>query len=75
MDTPTRHAPPPDDRLVYVRTVETAELPDDVRRQTGDVVRVYAVHSAEGERLALVGNRKLAFLLARQNDLSPVSVH
>jgi len=33
------------------------------------------VHDAAGERLALVADRKLAFLLARQNDLAPVTVH
>ena len=34
-----------------------------------------AVHNTEGERLALVNNRRLAFVLARQHDLSPVTVH
>jgi len=33
------------------------------------------VHSEAGERLALVRDRKLAFILARQNDLTPVTVH
>ncbi|MYA88929.1 MAG: DUF1150 family protein, partial [Boseongicola sp. SB0662_bin_57] len=36
---------------------------------------VYAVHSSDGERLALVKDRSLAFILARQNDLAPVNVH
>ena len=30
---------------------------------------------ADGERLALVKERALAFILARQNELTPVSVH
>ena len=29
----------------------------------------------DGERLALVRDRQLAFFLARQNELTPVSVH
>jgi len=33
------------------------------------------VHDSDGQRLALVKNRKLAFALARQNDLAPVNVH
>ena len=37
--------------------------------------QLYAVHSEDGERLALVGDRHLAFVLARQNDLTPVAVH
>jgi hypothetical protein len=36
---------------------------------------IYAVHGADGQRLALVKDRTLAFVLARQNDFAPVSVH
>lgn len=50
-------------------------LPDEVRRQVPDVDALYAVHGADGERLALVKDRSLAFMLARQNELEPVSVH
>ena len=64
-----------DERVVYVRAVSTAILPDDVREELGKVDEVYAVHSAAGERLALVTERDMAFVLARQNDLSPVAVH
>ncbi|MEM1374700.1 MAG: DUF1150 family protein [Pseudomonadota bacterium] len=61
--------------LVYVKAVEVASLPDEVRAEAGDREHLYAVHNAEGEQLALVADRSLAFLLARQNDLSPVTVH
>ena len=64
-----------DERIVYVRPVSTAILPDDVREKLGNIDEVYAVHSAAGERLALVTERDMAFVLARQNDLSPVAVH
>lgn len=64
-----------DERVVYVRAVSTAILTDDVREELGNVDEVYAVHSAAGERLALVTERDMAFVLARQNDLSPVAVH
>ena len=64
-----------DERIVYVRPVSTAILPDDVREELGNIDEVYAVHSAAGERLALVTERDMAFVLARQNDLSPVAVH
>jgi hypothetical protein len=50
-------------------------LPDDLRQQIGAVETVYSVHRPDGERLALVRDRDLAFLLARQHDLAPVSVH
>ena len=61
--------------IVYVRPVDVADLPQDVQRQAMGAERLYAVHSEDGERLALVRNRELAFMLARQNDLAPVNVH
>ena len=64
-----------DERLVYVRPVAVDELPAEIRPQAGPLLRVYAVHNASGERLALVRDRTLAFALARQNDLAPVNVH
>ena len=60
---------------VYIRRVEMDSLPDDVREQAEGLDSLYAVHGIDGERLALVRDRKLAFFLARQNDLMPVSVH
>ena len=61
--------------IVYVRPVAVAELPDEVRAQIGGLDTVYSVNRADGERLALVADRALAFLLARQHDFAPVSVH
>jgi hypothetical protein len=63
------------EQMVYVRPVTVADLPDDLRAQIGDVITVYAVHRTNGERLALVADRDLAFVLARQHDLAPVNVH
>lgn len=63
------------DRTVYVRPVEVVDLPDEMRAQLGSLEAIYAVHASDGERLALVKERKLAFALARQNDLRPVTVH
>jgi hypothetical protein len=64
-----------DERLVYVRPVEVADLPDEVRQQADGLEQLYAVHDANGERLALVRDRQMAFALARQNDFAPVNVH
>ncbi|WP_136441915.1 DUF1150 family protein [Pacificoceanicola onchidii] len=63
------------DRVVYVRPVKTDELPHDVQVELAGLDEVYAVHNAEGERLAVVKDRDLAFVIARQNDLAPVAVH
>jgi hypothetical protein len=61
--------------IVYVRPVRVAELPEELRAQVVDRDLIYAVHNASGERLALAKDRKLAFMLADQNDCVPVSVH
>ena len=61
--------------IVYVRPVHVADLPEDMREQAMGSTTLYALHSAEGERLALVRDRRLAFILARQNNMNPVAVH
>lgn len=65
------------ERIVYVRAVAVAELPDEVqaKARAGGLEVLWAVHDADGERLALVADRKLAFFLARQHDMAPVNVH
>ena len=60
---------------VYIRPVAVASLPADVQSQVEGADTLYAVHGPDGERLALVRDRGMAFILARQNDLAPVSVH
>ena len=65
----------PAENIVYIRQVATSTLPQEVRDQLPDIDSLYAVHDTDGERLALVRDRKMAFMLARQNELTPVSVH
>ncbi|MDA0187391.1 MAG: DUF1150 family protein [Proteobacteria bacterium] len=62
-------------RVVYIRPIAVADLPDDLRQKANGLVTLYAIGSETGERLALVRDRDLAFVVARQNDLTPVSVH
>ena len=57
--------------MVYIRVATPDELPDDAQLEGP----VYAVHDATGRRLALAADRNLAFALARQHDLTPMSVH
>lgn len=68
---------PEDDRnpLVYVRQVNPADLPEDIQDQIEGDGPVYAIHSDDGERIALARDRNIAFALARTNEMSPVSVH
>ena len=75
MNTRFKNLPGGEDHIVYVRAVDVADLPDEVQEAAQGAERIYAVHNADGERLALVRDRRMAFLLARQNDLAPVNVH
>lgn len=61
--------------VVYVKPVAVADLPEEVQEQAGELTTLFAVHNAEGEQLALVANRRMAFALARENDMAPVTVH
>ena len=62
------------DRTVYVSAVHVADLPEAVAKGISQG-RVYSLNSSTGERLALVKDRSLAFVLARQNEFHPVPVH
>lgn len=75
MNTPFDALPKGGARIVYVRPVATEDLPDEVREQIGPVDVVYSVNGPDGQRLALVADRKLAFHLARAHDFAPMSVH
>lgn len=75
MDTKFENLPGGEDRIVYVRPVKVEDLPQEMQDAAQGAEQLYAVHAADGERLALVRDRKLAFVIARQNDYAPVNVH
>jgi hypothetical protein len=59
--------------IVYVRPV----TPDELRNIPGapEGAELYAVHAADGTRMAVLGSRDAAFMAARENEMVPVSVH
>ena len=71
----TMNTPEGNDRTVYVKTILVTDLPREVRDQAEGLELLYAVHDAQGQQLALVGDHKLAFSLAREHDYAPVMVH
>ena len=75
MDSRFDFGPDAGNRIVYVRPIAVADLPAPLRDQAAGLETIYAVHRPDGERLALVRDRALAFALARQNDLAPVNAH
>ena len=67
--------------LVYVRPIKAAEILADTPL---DEIRgfdlkpeqiLYAVHRADGARLAVLGDKDAAVAAALANELAPVSVH
>lgn len=75
MNTPFDFGTEGKGNIVYIKPVDIADLPQQVRELAGDIKQLYAVCTEDGEQLALVRNRNMAFFLARQNDLAPVTVH
>lgn len=67
--------PDPTSKLVYIRAIAVADLPEEVQEQAQGIEVLYGVHRNTGERLALVSDRKMAFALAQQHDMVPVNVH
>lgn len=65
--------------LVYVREVKASDLLEDaveIKDMAFDPDQpLYAVHGADGERLAVMLDRDTAFAAAVAHELEPVSVH
>jgi hypothetical protein len=67
--------------LVYVRPVTAEEILADAPREARDSLDLlpeqvlYAVHRADGARLAVLSDRDSAYAAALANELAPVSVH
>jgi len=67
--------------LVYVREISAADVlvdtdTDEARGLLVDPDQIlYAVHGADGERLAVMLDRETAFAAAVAHELAPVSVH
>jgi hypothetical protein len=74
MDHPAFADGPVESRIVYIREVPASELPAETRARIGDAP-LYAIHDSVGNRLALVADRDLAFVVARQHEMTPVSAH
>ena len=69
-------------KTVYIRAVKALDVIDEIEDDLNELeVEVassdilYSVHAADGERLAIIGDRELAFAAARQHEMDPVSVH
>ncbi len=67
--------------LVYVREIRASDVMADVAVTEAKGLTIdpeatlYAVHGADGERLAVMMDREAAFAAAVAHELEPVSVH
>ena len=67
--------------LVYVRPVKAEDIlaaasPEALRSaQITPYLILYAVHGADGARLAVMADKDSAYAAALANELAPVSVH
>ena len=67
--------------LVYVREIRAADVLADTPIPEARGLKIdpeavlYAVHGADGERLAVMMDRETAFAAAVAHELEPVSVH
>lgn len=66
--------------IVYVREILAGELADELGELGSEInvpadTRLFAVHAANGQRMAVLDDRATAFAGARQYDLEPLSVH
>jgi hypothetical protein len=75
MDTKYKGFPEAGERIVYILPISVADLPEEIQAEAEGIETLYAVHRPNGERLALVRDRGMAFALARQNDFAPVNAH
>ena len=64
-----------EDRLVYLRPVDKADLPEEVLEETAGVERLWSVHNSDGQQLALIGDLAMAQDLAKQFKYTTQSVH
>lgn len=64
---------------VYVREVDVEELKGlgviPIDAPISKKQKFFALHAADGRRVAVLDNRDMAFSAAREHELEPVSVH
>lgn len=61
-------------RIVYVRAMRPEEIPSELP-QSAPRDALYSIHDETGQRVGIAPGRDVAFIAARQHELTPVSVH
>lgn len=61
--------------IVYLKPMDTADLPDELREQAGDLEKIFAVHNGQGEQVAYIANLTFAAHLADEHNMQIVTLH
>ena len=70
--------------MVYVREVDSESVRDELAKYAKDMnieidlepgQKLFALYAADGTRVAIVDSREAALVAARENEMTPVSVH
>lgn len=72
--------PAEESKTCYVRPVLARDVRDEIDREADGTIfeddqLLYALHAADGSRIALMSNRAIAFAAAKQHEMTPLSVH
>ena len=61
--------------IVYLKPMDTADLPDELREQAGDLEKIFAVHNGQGEQVAYIADLTFAAHLADEHNMQIVTLH
>ena len=70
--------------MVYVREVDSDTVREELAEYAKDMnvefqiepgQKLYALYAADGTRVAIMDSREAALVAARENEMTPVSVH
>ena len=61
--------------IIYLKPMNTEDLPEGVREQAGDMEQIFAVHNGEGAQVAYVADLRFAGQLAAENNVRIVTLH
>jgi len=64
-----------EDGIVYLRSVNPDDLPEDVLEDTGPVEQLWSIHNSDGDQLAFIADLEMAQDLAKQFSYQAMTVH
>ncbi len=63
------------DKIVYLKPVDTSDLPEEVLEEAGGADQLWSIHNSEGDQLAFIADLNMAQDLAKQFEYTALTVH